>query len=88
MHQIFRERFETFSQPKQANYLRDRTAEFEGLLKEVDRQIANKQRAIRNNGPVWAERSGYPAVVQQLEAFTRPHGGTRAAAASTFSGCV
>jgi hypothetical protein len=72
MHQIFRERFETFSQSKQANYLRDRTAEFEGLLKEVDRQIANKQRAIRNNGPVWGERSGYPTVVQQLEAFTRP----------------
>jgi hypothetical protein len=72
MHQIFRERFQTFSQPKQANYLRDRAAEFESLLKEVDRHIANKQRAIQNNGEEWAERSGYPAMVQLLLDCTRP----------------
>jgi hypothetical protein len=72
MHQIFRERFETFSPRKQANYLRDRVAEFDGLLKEVDRQIANKQRAIRNNGQEWAQRSGYPAIIELLNDFTRP----------------
>ncbi|HSV85249.1 MAG TPA: hypothetical protein VLH85_01650, partial [Levilinea sp.] len=72
MHNIFAARFEGFSPAKQANYLRDRVAEFTGLLQEVDRQIANKQRAIRNNGPEWAERSGYPAIVQLLVDFTRP----------------
>ncbi|MEN4042776.1 MAG: hypothetical protein ROW39_10555 [Anaerolineaceae bacterium] len=72
MHQIFAQRFEGFIPAKQANYLRDRVAEFSGLLQEVERQISNKQRAIRNNGPEWAARSGYPAIVQLLIDFTRP----------------
>jgi hypothetical protein len=72
MHRMFRDRFETFSKNKQSNYLRDRVAEFNELLKEVDRQIANKQRAIRNNGQEWAQRSGYPAVIELLNDRTRP----------------
>jgi mRNA-degrading endonuclease YafQ of YafQ-DinJ toxin-antitoxin module len=72
MHQMFAERFEGFSQTKQANYIRDRLAEFTALLQQVDRQLSNKQRAIRNNGNEWAERNGYPAIVQLLTDFTRP----------------
>jgi hypothetical protein len=72
MHQLFRERFEGFSVPRQGNFLRDRIAEFQNLLKEVDRHISNKQRSIRDNGQEWANRNGYQALLDMLSNFTRP----------------
>jgi hypothetical protein len=73
IHQAFARYFPAYKTPvKEKYFASDRLRQMEDLRKKVNWQISEKQRIVRNNGPLWPSKPKYEADTVVLQKVSLP----------------
>jgi hypothetical protein len=71
MHREFNRYFPTYNNiAKERYFLTRQITVMEGYRKEIEREIANKQRIVRNMGPDWKKTPEYQQEIEKLKNIT------------------